>query len=63
MLKGLLEFNPEERASVKACLKNPMFDSFRSLSLEKNAPRQVYLPLDDELTVDYDEVQDLKSVD
>ena len=58
MLKALLKLNPQERVSAKECLKNPMFDSFRNQSLEKDAPQQVYLPLDDELSLNYDDLED-----
>ena len=63
MLEALLKFNPEDRATVKECLNNSMFNSFRNTSLELDAPRQVNLPLDDVPTLDYDKVEDLKSLD
>jgi len=59
MLKSLLKFNPEERITVKDCLQNPIFDQIRNKTLENDAKCTVKLPLDDELTVNYDSNEDL----
>ena len=63
LLKQLLKLNPLERSTPKECLKNPMFDEFRNPELEQDAKWHVKLPLDDELTINYDSQEDLKSVD
>ena len=64
MAKYLLKFHPEERITVKECLQNPMFDRIRNKNLEKDAKCHVKLPLDDELTMNYDApYEDYKSLD
>jgi serine/threonine protein kinase len=62
ILKQMLKFNPADRISPAECIKNPVFDSFRNPDLERQPNITIKLPLDDELTVDYDTCEDLKSL-
>ena len=62
LLKSMLKFNPEERLTAAECIKLPIFDSIRNKDLEKQATTTVKLPLDDELTIDYDTCTDNKTL-
>jgi serine/threonine protein kinase len=46
VLKSLLTFNPKKRYSVEKVLKSPYFDSIRMPNLERNAPFEVFLGID-----------------
>jgi serine/threonine protein kinase len=36
IVKKLLSFNPSDRASARACLKDPIFDDIRNKNIEKS---------------------------
>lgn len=49
----MTEFNPFLRATPSECLKSPYFDPIRVPQLEKNAPRKIFLEVDQEDACDY----------
>jgi serine/threonine protein kinase len=46
VLTSLLVFNPKKRYSVEKVLKSSYFDSIRIPQLEKNAPYEIFLGVD-----------------
>jgi serine/threonine protein kinase len=46
ILTNLLQFNPYFRLNAKDCLKHPIFDSIRNPLMERPAPYQIYLKVD-----------------
>jgi serine/threonine protein kinase len=46
ILNNLLQFNPYFRLNASDCLKHPIFDSIRNPLMERPAPYQIYLKVD-----------------
>jgi serine/threonine protein kinase len=46
ILTSLLVFNPKKRYSVEKVLKSSYFDDIRIPQLEKNAPYEIFLGVD-----------------
>ena len=54
LLQNMLEFNPNFRESAASLLKNKVFDKIRNPSLEKAAPFEISLAIDEDGAFDYD---------
>ena len=47
LLKQMVQFNPHFRPSAKELLENKIFDKFRRVDLEEDAPFKLNLDIDD----------------
>ena len=56
----MFSYNPDFRWSAKECLNSAYFDSIRKPELEKEAPYQIKLKIDEDGNFDYEKSKTLK---